>query len=260
MTTLAKSEPMSLLSGSLSSIPIIASDIVYGGAMVGDNGAGYGRPLVKGDKFVGHAKEDVDNSSGAAGDLNIELQAGRYRLEVPLVALITDVGQPVYASDDAALGMIGADSAGALTYVGVVTRYVSSTRMEVEFRPGEYDMFGENQNRILKTDDYTLLVTDIGKILYMATKDKTFTLLATVAGAEFTCVYAGGTGVDLELAVDFNAADKNLGGCGMAAGGDGKKLTNTYTGAVRNDYLKVLGDGTDGYSLIGKKGTWAQEA
>ena len=90
MTTLAADSPITLAIGD-NSIPIIAADIVYEGAMVGDNASGYGRPLVAGDKFRGHAISKVDNTSGVAGDLNIKLRAGRYRMNVSLAGAITDV-------------------------------------------------------------------------------------------------------------------------------------------------------------------------
>ena len=95
MATLADNSPLTHLVGEHNSVPIIASDIVYEGAMVGDNGSGYGRPLVAGDTFLGHAVDKVDNTSGSAGDLNITLLTGRYRLKVALVGTITDVGRPV---------------------------------------------------------------------------------------------------------------------------------------------------------------------
>ena len=130
MTTLAKNEPMNKCLGSLNSIPIIADDIVFGGAMVGDNASGYGRPLVAGDPFRGHSVEKVDNTGGAAGALNIELQAGRYRQEVTITSVaITDVGNFVYASDDATY----TQTRGANTLVGKITRYVTTNTAEVEF-------------------------------------------------------------------------------------------------------------------------------
>jgi len=255
MTTLAANSPMTKVKGDNNSIPIIAADIVYEGAMVGDNASGYGRPLVAGDKFVGHSIDKVDNTSGAAGAKNIPLISGHYRQEVALVGLITDVGRPVYASDDAAFSF----SAAGNSYVGVISRYVSATKMEVEFRPGDVDEFGPDQNRVLKTDDYTTDAADNGKIIELGTDAKTITLIATVAGYEITVVNTGGDGV-AGIMVDFNAADLNLGGCGMAAGGDGKKLTNTKGTARRGDYLRFIGDGIAGWNLVGKRGTWAQES
>ena len=55
MTTLSANNPMTTVPGSLNHLPVIASDIIYEGAAVGDNGAGYVRPLSGGDAFRGFA-------------------------------------------------------------------------------------------------------------------------------------------------------------------------------------------------------------
>jgi len=36
-------------------VPVIADDIIYAGAAVGDNASGYARPLQAGDPFLGFA-------------------------------------------------------------------------------------------------------------------------------------------------------------------------------------------------------------
>lgn len=121
MTTLAANLPRAFDLGDHNHIPIIASDIVYQGAAVGDNASGYGRPLTSGDPFRGFALEKVDNSSGSAGDLNISLLTkGNIQLAVSGLA-ITDVGRPVYATDDNTFVLTGIGS-----YIGHVHRYVSS--------------------------------------------------------------------------------------------------------------------------------------
>jgi len=253
MTTLAADSPMTLVTGSMGSIPAVAADIVYEGAMVGDNGAGYGRPLVAGDKFVGHSIDQVDNSGGAAGDKDIKHLTGKYRLVVDLVGLITDVGQPVYASDDATYTF---DPSGN-SYVGKISRYESATKMEVEFDPLGVDEFGPNPNRVTKTDDYTTLAGDNGKIIYLGVDTKAITLIATVAGYRVRVVNIGGFGV-AGIVVDFNGADKSLGGCGLAAGADGAAITNTKATAQRGDYIEFIGDGTHGWNVVDKRGTWVQ--
>lgn len=266
MTTLAVNTPLPLAAGMYGSIGIIANDIVYEGAMVGENGAGYGRPLVAGDKFLGHAVKKVDNTAsgitgaaGAAGDLNIQLLTGRYRMIVPLVAAITDVGQPVYASDDAAYTMVGAGSSTGNSYVGVVTRYISATQMEVEFRPGECDEFGPNTaNRILKSANYTVLLADSGKIIYVDTDTVvlTMTAIATLlSGFEVTVVNIAAAGTAL-IEIDPNSSEVMSGGCGVAAGSGGQKLSNTKATAKRGDYVRIAGNAT-GFTTISQRGTWA---
>ncbi len=252
MTTLAADRSIIRVVGPESSIGIVASDIVYEGAMVGDNTAGYGRPLVAGDKFVGHAIKKVDNASGAAGAKNIPLLSQRYRLDVLLTGLITDVGNPVYASDDSVVTF----AASGNSYVGVITRYVSATRMEVEFRPGEEDEFGPNQFRDLKTDDYTIDALDNGKIIYLGTDTKTITLFAVSVGYQITIVNPAADGGAL-ITIDPDGADLIKGGTDLAAGADGAALTNTKATQNRFDFVTLVGEAT-GWNIIGRRGVWAQ--
>jgi len=134
MATLLVDSPLTMVTGDFNSIGIIADDIVFEGAMVGDNASGYGRPLVAGDVFRGHALMKVDNEDGLAGAKEIRLRTGRYRGIVTLTGvLITDVMKEVYAIDDSALTL----SAAGNTRVGVVIRYDSSNKAVVEFQTNE---------------------------------------------------------------------------------------------------------------------------
>jgi len=262
MTTLAKDAPLTIDVGDIGSIPIIASDIVYQSAMVGDL-AGYGRPLVAGDRFRGHAIEKCDNSASAvAGAKNILVRSGRYKLAVAIAAVyITDVGLPVYASDDSVCTMVGANASGPNSYVGVLDRYIDATHGVVEFRPGEVDEFGNNLYRVLKSDDYTSLLADGGKIIYVDTDTKIVTLCigtTTLGGYVITIVNAAGDGLAL-VVIDPNAADLISGGCDLGPGGDGKKFSNTKATARRGDYLKLIFNASTGWNVIDRRGTWAIE-
>lgn len=255
MSTLAADSPQVLVTGDMNAIGIIANDIVYEGAMVGDNGSGYGRPLVAGDKFLGHNIFKVDNAVpvGVAGAKNLRLRTGVYRLVCSLVGLITDVGQPVYASDDQVLTF---DASGN-SYVGRISRYESATKMEIEFVTCGYDEFGPNLNRVTTAIDKTVDSTDDGRIYYVTVDTKIVTLLATVPGYKITVVNGAGFGV-AGIVVDPNASDLILGGCGLAAGADGVPITNTKTTAQRGDYVTLIGDGAagGGWNLVDKRGTW----
>lgn len=255
MSTLTKDRAVVRTVGPEDSIPIIADDIVFEGAIVGDNGSGYGRPLVAGDVFVGHSIKKVNNTGGSASDKDIQLLSGRYRLVVPLVGVITDVHQPVYASDDAvytfAKGTVN-------SYVGVITRYVTATTMEVEFRPKEQDEWGARL-RVTKTNDYNpTVVQDSGKVIYLNTDTKTITLIPSVLGYEIIIVCAAAFGTVL-IHVDPDNADNYLGGSGNSAGAAGKKLSLTKDTQQRGDFLHLRGDGTNGWQILGKRGTWVQE-
>jgi len=132
MTTLAKDTPRVLVTGDMNSIPIIKEDTVYEGAMVGIEAAtGHGRPLVAGDIFAGHSIFKVDNELGTVGgEKDIRLRSGRYRLLCTLTGVaITDVGVPVYASDDDTL----TKTATSNSFVGRISRYVKANTAEIEF-------------------------------------------------------------------------------------------------------------------------------
>lgn len=129
MTTLAADKQRSHVVGDRNDQPVIAADIIYQDAAVGDNGSGYARPLVAGDPFRGFATERCDNSAGAAGDKRVNLrQRGRVILPVSAAA-ITDVDKPVYASDDDTFTF----TASTNSYIGRVVRWVSTGYVEVEY-------------------------------------------------------------------------------------------------------------------------------
>lgn len=133
MTTLAINTPRVWELGNHNELPIIAADIVYQGAAVGDNGSGYMRPLVAGDPFRGFALEKCDNLSGAAGAKNVKvLREGKVSLSISGLA-ITDVGKDVYASDDNTFTLTKSTN----TRIGYVYRYVSSGVGIVAFRDAE---------------------------------------------------------------------------------------------------------------------------
>ncbi|MDZ7804297.1 hypothetical protein [Thiohalophilus sp.] len=101
---------------------MIASDIIYEGAAVGDNGNGYARPLQAGDPFRGFAEQRADNASGSAGDINVRTrEIGKVELSISGLA-ITDVGKDVYASDDNTFIL----TQGSNTRIGYVHRWVAS--------------------------------------------------------------------------------------------------------------------------------------
>lgn len=119
MTTLAVDKPRDYELGEVNEFPVIASDIIYEGAAVGLNGSGYARPLVAGDKFLGFCEQNVDNSTGAAGDKKVRVRIeGKAKLAISGAA-ITDVGKPVFASDDDTFTLTQSTN----SYVGRVHRF-----------------------------------------------------------------------------------------------------------------------------------------
>ena len=135
MTTLATAKPRDHLLGDLQDLPMIAADIIYEGAAVGENGSGYFRPLVAADPFAGFAERTVDNSAGAAGAVNVRVKPrGRVILPVVGVTAVTDEGATVYASDDDTFTLTSTSNSA----IGKITRYISGTTVEVYFEASSF--------------------------------------------------------------------------------------------------------------------------
>lgn len=131
MTTLAadKNPPRYYEEDAFQEMGVVASDIIYEGSAVGENGAGYARPLTSGDRFIGFCVDKVDNSSGSAGAKKVRLaRKGKIQLTVTGASAVTDEGSAVYATDDDTFTL----TAGG-TRIGHVVRWVTSTTCIVAF-------------------------------------------------------------------------------------------------------------------------------
>lgn len=254
MTTLAKNAPRKLEGGEVNEHSVIASDIIFEGAGVGDNGAGYSRPLVAGDKFKGFAEAKVDNSAGAAGDKRVRvLEKGKLQVSISGL-VITDVGQPVYMSDDDTFTLVAVGN----SYIGKVHRFVSSGVGVVSFDADGIDPFGENDTRETKSANYTVDAQDTGKVIYVDTDAVVVTLPVTAtAGDKITFVNAGAFGT-VGFSIDPAAADKIIGP--DIAGEDNKDLINTKATAQRGDFVTLTAGHADGWTVSAIKGIWATEA
>lgn len=133
MTTLTADKPRAYQLGDLEEYPVIASDVIYEGAAVGENGSGYARPLQAGDVFLGFALETADNASGSAGDIRVQVRtAGRIELPIGSLAITANDRPAVYASDDDTFTLTSTSN----SLIGYVSRWVSSGTGVVEFNAG----------------------------------------------------------------------------------------------------------------------------
>ena len=116
--------------GELEQYPVIASDIIYEGSAVGENGSGYARPLVATDPFLGFALRKADNSAGAAGDINVTVKTrGKVVLPISAIAITANDRPAVYASDDDTFTLTSTSN----TLIGYVSRWISTGYAVVEF-------------------------------------------------------------------------------------------------------------------------------
>jgi len=150
MAALTDNKEVNKKDGLILSMPVVASDIIYKGALVKSNAAGYLAPCASeaGSFFAGVAYEKADNSSGSAGDIEC-------RVEVKGVFLLEgtgfgqgDVGSLVYASDDQT---ITKTDSGDLQLVGRIVQYVSSTNVYVELMSSA-SILGD----VIEADEVTL--------------------------------------------------------------------------------------------------------
>ena len=116
------------------SYPVAASVHIYEGTLVFLTAAGYATDVtatgVNG--FVGVAVGEADNSSGSAGDLTVEVWAeGEFVLQGTGFAQ-ADVGSKVYAEDNFTVGI---SISTASVPIGMVTEYISSTKIRVDIDP-----------------------------------------------------------------------------------------------------------------------------
>jgi hypothetical protein len=123
MTTLAKDTIRKFGSIELmGDLPVVATDIIYMGAAVGQDSSGDTRPLVAGDPFRGFADEQCDNSTGAAAAARVSVKAkGHVWLTVTDLGDDDDVPCPVYASDDDTFTKTAAGN----SFIGVAVAYDS---------------------------------------------------------------------------------------------------------------------------------------
>ena len=118
---------------------------------------------------------------------------------------------------------------------------------------------GWNDNYIeTVTASQTLSYNDSGKVYLVGTDALTITLPATKAGVRFKFFSSGDDDAVL-ITVDPNASDAIMGTIAAvsASANDGGALTNTKSGANKGDWCTIVGDGSEGWYIIGGDGVWA---
>ncbi len=115
----------------LRSLQVAAAAHIYKGGLVGVTTGGYAQPLIAGDAFAGIAYEEIDNTSGAAGDVSVRVYTqGDFGVTLAGAA-VTDIGRPVFGSADDTFTFTGA----ANSFVGVVQDFISANTIIVRIDP-----------------------------------------------------------------------------------------------------------------------------
>jgi hypothetical protein len=254
MTTLALDSIRPFELGDRNEFPMIAADIIYEGAAGGlVDASGHARPLTSVDKFIGFAAAKADNSLGAAAAINVRMiKKGCVQLSVS-GAVITDVGQPVYATDDDTFVFLPTGG----VFIGFVRRFVSSGVVIVEFDAGVFKDPNEGFTAETVADNLTLDAQDSGKLLVVTVDAKAITLPA-VEGMSNIRIMNGGAFGAVAVTVSPNANDmvENV----NVAGVDDKDIVNTKATARRGDYIDLDYSDANGWVVTRTVGTWAKQA
>jgi len=268
MTTLAANRPRHYEGGrdviEEYQLPVVAADIIYEGAAVGIVAAsGHGRPLVGGDRFAGFANAKADNSAGAAAAISVDLRTkGKVQLSVA-GAVITDRGQPVYATDDDTF--VFNPTGGS--FIGRVHRFVSAGVVVVEFDASNMaDPYANWPIRETLTGTKTFDAQDCGKAFFVTADGDgdALTLPAIADGLHDILIVAIDAFGTTQIKIDPAAAD-SIRAADLAAV-DNKDLLLTKATQKRGDCARIaLGD-ADGYSAslgnlaLGVTSIWTAEA
>jgi hypothetical protein len=118
----------------LREFPVVASAVIYKGALLSIRSTGYVGPLVAGEQFAGIAYESMDATGAASGAKKVRAYV-QGDFELPLAsAAVTDLGDAIYGTADDATSKTLTSN----TYIGVIVGYVSSAVVIVRIN----DAFG----------------------------------------------------------------------------------------------------------------------
>lgn len=259
MTTLAANKPRAYEGAPVrieeNAIPVIAADIIYEGSAVGAvDASGHARPLNAADRFAGFAVRKADNAAGAAAAINCDVYQQGF-VQIPVTgAVITDVGQPVYATDDDTFVF----NPVAAAFIGFIHRFVSAGVAIVSFDALNYrDPYGEYTKRETLAATKTLDIEDNGKVFFADTDNTVVTLPVVATPVNCKIVNIGAFGA-VKLSIDPAAADKVQGP--DLPGTDNKDLINTKATARRGDFVKLMTGDANGALVAELRGIWATEA
>ncbi|MCL4514143.1 MAG: hypothetical protein M1379_00890 [Firmicutes bacterium] len=113
--------------GQITAYGVAAGAKIFAGSLVCLNAAGYAAPAADtaGFRFAGVAKQYVDNTAGANGEQVIEVWVdGRFPFDAAAMA-VTDIGIPVFVSDDQTVAKATANGVGC----GIIAEVESATKV-----------------------------------------------------------------------------------------------------------------------------------
>ena len=124
MAALAKDRNTPYRDGLYISVPVKAGAKIYAGSLVVADG-GYAKPAAKAADLValGRAENLADNSSGANGDIQVQVRRGMFRWDTVKAdagkVTVAEIGKDVYIADDQSVDKRSAGSSKAGKCLGV---------------------------------------------------------------------------------------------------------------------------------------------
>ncbi|MCK4659166.1 MAG: hypothetical protein KAV82_06550 [Phycisphaerae bacterium] len=109
----------------LRSYPVAGSTHIYKGGFITLDGDGYAEALAAGNRFLGIAYEEADNSSGSDGDIRVRVFTLGDFGHTLTGATVADVGRAVFADADNTLTF----TPGGNTFVGYVKDWVTTNQI-----------------------------------------------------------------------------------------------------------------------------------
>lgn len=199
-----------------------------------------------GDEFFGVTEYAI--AIAAKGSIRNKLAGGTF--EVTAAAAIT-AGKMIYPADDGKVSMTPAGKA-----CGLAIEAATADGDLIEAILLDLDPQFANMTFEAVSDNLTLDVEDVGKVMLVTADAKTITLPATSAGLRFIIMNGGADGT-VAVNVSPQSDDKIMGP--DITGTNNKDQINTQTTAERGDFIDILGGHADGYTILAVRGTWAEE-
>jgi hypothetical protein len=127
MTALSADFDLAVTGGDYRRLPSEAAANPYNGSLLSYAADGYVHELVAGEPFAGVCRVPIDTSDAATADGSryIEAVGGQFYATVTLTATVANIGQRVFATDDATFTLT---QASASTFVGRVVGIESATK------------------------------------------------------------------------------------------------------------------------------------
>lgn len=125
------------------SFPVVNAGIIYSGALVCVNAAGYALPGsdTSGLIFQGVAREQADNRLGAAGAKKVTLRRrGVFKMTLGHTISIANIGDKVYIVDDQTVDLEA--NVSNKVFCGLIAGYIDSTHAWVDIEPAVLGVSG----------------------------------------------------------------------------------------------------------------------